>query len=117
MRWRGDFASELTLVPGLQLGANMNVEKKANPATTKAGIETQLTDLARLRDELKVQVHLGAADAKETWENLETRWSEVESKMKVVREISAESMQEIASATQLLLDEIREGYHRVKHAL
>lgn len=32
-------------------------------------------DLAKLRDEAKVQVHLGAMEAQQEWDELETKWA------------------------------------------
>lgn len=85
--------------------------------TIREGIEGQMDELMRARDELKVRVHLGKADARDLYEALESKWHEVESRVQSIRDASAQSIHEITSATQLLLDEIRDGYQRVKSSI
>ncbi len=77
-------------------------------------LEIELESLERLRDELRLQIHLGKAEAKERWEELEQKYRDAEAK---VRAVASEPIQEIADATRSLLDEIREGYQRIKDAL
>lgn len=77
----------------------------------------EVDDLRRVRDELRVQIHLGKEEAKERWEELERRWHHLESKLKVVREGSRESLEDIGEAARMLLGEIRRGYRHLRELL
>ena len=80
-------------------------------------LEDELEPLRRTRDELRVQLHLGAAEAKDAWEKLEHAWQKLEQRAARVREATEEASEEIEDATDLLLDELTHGYERIKQAL
>lgn len=73
--------------------------------------------LAHWRDELRLQVALGRAELRDEWEILEPRWRELETKLEAVEKASAEAAKDLKVAISLLVDEIREGYHRIREAL
>ncbi len=77
-------------------------------------LEREFESLERMRDELRLQVHLGKAEAKERWEELESKYRDAEAK---VRAAAAEPIQEVGDVVRSLLDEIREGYRRIRDAL
>lgn len=77
----------------------------------------ELGELRRVRDELRVQVHLGRAEAKELWEKLEHRFGEAEGKVRTLARRAEEPVQDVAEAAKLLLDEIRVGYRRLRELL
>lgn len=77
----------------------------------------ELEELRRVRDELRVQVHLGKAEATALWEQLETRFAEAESHARALARRAEEPMQDIAEAARLLVDEIRSGYRRLRDLL
>ena len=79
--------------------------------------QDDLNALRRARDELCVQIHLGAAEAKEAWEHMEKKWSEVEAKAKLVAREAQEPLRDVGEAGRMLLDEIRQGYERIRKAL
>jgi hypothetical protein len=75
-------------------------------------IEELKADLAKLRDEAKVQVHLGAMEAREEWDELETKWHHFVAEARL-----QESGGNIKAALQVLADELRSAYLRKKKAL
>jgi CBS domain-containing protein len=77
----------------------------------------EIATLRRLRDELRVQIHLGRAEAKERWDALEHRWSDVEAKLRLVRREAGEPLHDVRGALRGLLREIRDGYRHIKDAL
>lgn len=79
--------------------------------------EKEMQDLRRLRDELRVQVHLGLADAKDQWERLEQRFGELEGRARRMAERAEDPLEEIGKAAQRLADELREGYRRLRELL
>ena len=85
----------------------------AGPGRFDAELET----LARVRDELRVQLHLGKAEAKELWDQLEHRFVEAEARTKSVAEGAKEPIHEMGEAAQHLLEELRRGYQRLRKLL
>jgi hypothetical protein len=73
--------------------------------------------LKRVRDELRVQMHLGKAEVKERWETLEHKFNEAEAKVKIVASGAGEPLTEVSDTARLLLEEIREGYRRIRSVL
>jgi CBS domain-containing protein len=80
-------------------------------------IEKELGELRRMRDELKVQIHLARAEAKERWDELEGKFRELEGKARQLARASEAPLHDIGEAVKLLLAEIREGYRRIRSAL
>jgi serine phosphatase RsbU (regulator of sigma subunit) len=77
----------------------------------------EIAELRRVRDELRVQMHLAGQEVKERFDQLEKRWQHLESRLKVVREGSRESLDDIGEAAKALLAEIRNGYRHVRDLL
>lgn len=77
----------------------------------------EVEELRRVRDELRVQIHLARAEARERWEDLEKRWQHLEGKLRVLRAESRDSLGEIGEAGRLLADEIRKGYRHLRSLL
>lgn len=73
--------------------------------------------LKKLRDELRVQLHLGKAEARERFEKLEKSWQHLEARLKVIREESGEELGQIREAAGLLVGEIRDGYKHLRSLL
>lgn len=70
------------------------------------------TELAALRDEAKVQAHLGSMEAQQEWEAAEAKWNYF-----VAEAGLQETGQNIKSALEILADELRASYERLKKAL
>ena len=84
---------------------------------TKEGFEKMLSGLKTMRDELKVQIHLAKAEAKDEWEELEEKWQEFKAQGKTVTEAVDESAKDVASALELVGEELKAGYNRIKKLL
>jgi hypothetical protein len=80
-------------------------------------LSAELEELKRVRDELRVRIHLGAAEAREVWEKTERKLGELEAKVRLVRREAREPLHEVGAAARLLLQEIRDGYRRIRDAL
>ena len=80
-------------------------------------ITEEVEGLQRLRDELRVQLHLGKAEARERFEKLEQTWQHLESRLKLIREESGEDLGQIREAASLLVGEIRDGYRHLRSLL
>jgi hypothetical protein len=80
-------------------------------------ITEDVEGLRQLRDELRVQLHLGKAEARERFEKLEGTWQHLEARLKVIREESSEDLGQIREAAGLLVGEIRDGYRHLRSLL
>jgi hypothetical protein len=69
-------------------------------------------DLKKLRGELELRVHLASMEAKQEWQELEQKWQRFSSRARL--EESAES---VGDALELLGEEIKRGYKRLRAAL
>lgn len=80
-------------------------------------IHEEVDELRGLRDDLKLQVHLGQMEAQARFEKAEKDWEHLEAKLKVLAGASRESAEEVSEAAGLLVDEIRAGYRHVRDLL
>lgn len=74
-------------------------------------------ELARLRDELRLQIHLAKAEVRSQWEELEKKWTLLQSRLSGLRVAKDESKREIGQAIKVLIQELGEGYLRMRDAL
>lgn len=77
-------------------------------------LEKDLDELRRVRDELRVRIHLGRADAKDAWDRLERRFSELESHAKRAAQRTEAPLHELRDAARHLVDELRSGYRELR---
>ncbi len=77
-----------------------------------SALENLKPELATLRDEAKVQAHLGSMEAQQEWQEAETKWNHF-----VVEARLHDSGQNIKSAIEVLAEELRASYERLKSAL
>jgi CBS domain-containing protein len=112
--------TDLLRVAFLDEGEPLDVEiapKEEEMADMGKRIDEEVEDLRRLRDELRVQMHLAKAEAKELWDDMEQRFSDIEGKAKQVMRQAEEPLEDIGEAARLLADEIRSGYRRIRDML
>lgn len=93
------------------------MEERTVTSVNPDRFEKELEELRRVRDELRVQVHLGVADAKDLWDRLEHRFGELETKARRLAQRAEEPLEEIGEAARLLSEEIRDGYRRLRKLL
>ena len=83
--------------------------------------EDLISSLKQQRDELKVQMHLGSLEAKDEFEALEKKWetwtAEAKAQSKPMREVIEGSAKNVGSALDLVLDEVKQSYERIKKQL
>ena len=83
----------------------------------KDRFESELAEVRRLRDELNVRIHLAKADARDHWEKLEHEFHRLEAKARQLSQATEEPLRDVRDAAGLLIDEIRDGYRRIRAAL
>jgi hypothetical protein len=77
-------------------------------------LHEEIETLRQVRDEVRLQAELGRAEARDAWEGFEKQWHQLEGRARQLREASKEELEEIGAATRLLVDELREGYQRLR---
>ncbi len=77
-------------------------------------VEAEFEGVRRARDELRVQAHLAKAEARDLWKDLEHKFQDAESKVKLVLREAEGPAEDIADAAGQLLRELRDGYRRLR---
>jgi SMC interacting uncharacterized protein involved in chromosome segregation len=85
--------------------------------TLREKLARELEDLRATRDELRVRVHLGKLDAQDQWEQIEKQWQHVESKLKLAGETGRDVAEDIGEAASLAVEEMKEGYSKLRKLL
>ena len=80
-------------------------------------IHALMDDVQRQRDELRLQLHLAKAEARQEWERLEVKLNQARAKMGVVGREAEKAAHEVGAALKLALDELRKGYEQVRKLL
>jgi BMFP domain-containing protein YqiC len=80
-------------------------------------MEEILGKLKTERDELRVQLHLLAAEAKDEWEEVEKHWEHLESRMKRVGDAASDAGDDVAAAGKQLAEEIGGAYQRIRKSM
>ena len=91
-----------TLVDELQLQAWLRDAEARNPSKNIDAI----APLAQLRDELRLQLHLGRLEARDEFERLEQTWREVKHRVSRMADEAEEELHD-------LLRTIHDGYRRL----
>ena len=77
-------------------------------------IDKLMDDLKQWRDELNVQMHLGKAEAKDLWNETEDKWEHLRSQLDAMENETSDTAKDIGAASMLLVEEIKQGYERLK---
>ncbi len=85
--------------------------------TSDTPFNEKLEYLHRLRDELGLQIHLGAEDIREEWEHAEVRWARLQGEVKRLAEASKRPSKKLKSAAVALAHEVGISYTRIQSAL
>ncbi len=79
--------------------------------------ESEIDELKRWRDELRVQLQLGKLEVRDRFHVLEERWEKLEQHLQRAERVAEEEWEDVRSAAGLLVDEIREGYAHIREQL
>jgi hypothetical protein len=83
----------------------------------KERVHEVLEKLRQERDELRVQMHLARADAKQEWERIEEKWREVDRNLAPVKQTALHSAKDVITALESLGHEIAEAYRRLREGV
>jgi predicted nucleic acid-binding Zn-ribbon protein len=79
----------------------------------KSNLEETFDNLKQKRDELKVKLNLGKMEARDTWNDVEKNFQQLETKMKGLRDQGEAEADRMKDDIQLLMSDIRDGFKRV----
>ncbi len=77
-----------------------------------ATVDEIVQDLKTMRDEIQVKIHLASQELQQDFEDLEDKWEQARAKAGLDR-----TAQGVGSALELLGDELKRGYDRIRKAL
>lgn len=80
-------------------------------------IHREVESLRTTRDELRVQLHLAAADARDGWNELEQSWQHLEAHVRRLTRAASDASEDVEEAASLLVDELKNGYKRVRELI
>jgi hypothetical protein len=89
-------------------------EHSSMPASARRLIFKMIDDLKEERDELALQVHLGKQEAKSELKLLCKKLDELNQRSEPLKHAVEETGEDVWEALQLLGDEIKEGYQRIR---
>ncbi|HEY8153734.1 MAG TPA: CBS domain-containing protein [Myxococcota bacterium] len=105
------------LLPGSERSGIANPKEETIMSDWKARGQKEIDELRRVRDELKVRMHLAKAEVKDRWNELEHQFHNLEAKGHQIAQASEEPLRDVRDAAKLLVAEIREGYRRIRESL
>ena len=81
--------------------------------TAQTPLQKEFEDLKRWRDELKVQAHLGKAEALDTLDKLKQAWPQVEARVQAFEKASQDAFEGLAAAATDVMHDVQshiDGY-------
>ena len=85
--------------------------------TPRIDVKEILDELRTTRDELRLQMHLASAEARDEWEVLDKKFEHLRSRATQVGEATGEVAEDVGGALGQGGEELRKGYKRIRKAL
>jgi hypothetical protein len=95
----------------------IDVSEKADSNNFAGWVKRELDDLRRMRDELRVQAHLGKQEMRGRWEALERTFDTLESKARRTSRAAEEPLRQVEQDLRKLAADLREGYRQIRDAI
>jgi chromosome segregation ATPase len=83
----------------------------------KSPIGELISTLKQQRDELAVKIYLGAAEAKEEWENATDKLDELTQDYDPVKQAVSESAESVTESMKLVAEEVMNSFNRIRKSL
>jgi phage-related tail protein len=80
----------------------------------KERLRELITQLEQERDELKVKLGLAKLEAREEWQELDKKMESLRGRMKVLSEEAKEASGDVGAAMEVVAEEVREGFNRLR---
>jgi predicted nucleic acid-binding Zn-ribbon protein len=76
-----------------------------------------IAKMERERDELRLQLHLAKAEARDELARVDEKMAELKARAAVIDDEARDALDDIGGAARALADEVRAGYERVRKLL
>ena len=75
----------------------------------------QYQEIEKKRDNINIKVQAGLLklEAKDEWDNLEKKWSQLNKELSPTKDATEEAMKDIGVAAKLLMNELADGYNKI----
>ena len=83
----------------------------------KTALEETISMLKRQRDELALQIHLGAADAKQEFDKAQEKLDELTAQYEPLKSAVQESADNVYASLKLVGDEVLASFDRIRKSL
>jgi ElaB/YqjD/DUF883 family membrane-anchored ribosome-binding protein len=80
---------------------------------TPKSYDELVSDLQQLRDELRLQIHLGSKEAQDEYEKLEQKWDELMQEGQPLAEAVSDTAKNVGAAVDLAASELKQGYEKI----
>jgi len=80
----------------------------------RTDVKEVIASLERMRDEIKLKIHLAAADARDEWEELEKKLGHLRGKANTIGRVGKDAAGDVGEAVELLGKELKKGYERLR---
>ena len=70
--------------------------------------------LKQQKDEIKLQIHLAKAEARDEWPELEKKFNEFMSKADALRKEASDASGDVFAAAKVVADEVKRGFDRIR---
>ena len=86
-------------------------------ATTNSRLEELLESLNRQRDELALKIHLGKAEAKDEWAQLQEKIAQLQAKAAPISGVVGDTAKSVGSSLEVAAEDIKKGFDRIRELL
>ena len=86
-------------------------------ATPNKRLEELIATVKRQRDELALKIHLGQAEAKDEWAQLQKKVAQLEEKAAPMRGVVGDTAKDVGSSLELAAQDIKKGFDRIRKLL
>jgi hypothetical protein len=86
-------------------------------ADSKGSIDEMIDSLKRLRDELRLKIHLGSKEAQDQYDALEQKWDQMMKDSQPVKDAVSDTARGVGAAAELAADELKSGYEKIRDLL
>ena len=83
----------------------------------KESFDELVDNLKQLRDELRVQIHLGSKEAQDEYHELERKWDELMKEGQPFADAISDTAENVGTAAKLAADEMKKGYEKIRDLL
>jgi len=83
----------------------------------KHRLEQEAERLKIKRDELRVQLDLGKKDLEDAWNEADEKWSKLESYLRRLKREGEDTLDEIGDAAEVLVEEIKVGFKKLRELI